>query len=102
VNAHLSPDRRALFCNASILMRCAILALLLSGCATQGHLEPTSGKLKHEGSAVVLLMTPDVQLSEITTAGLSEPNAEWTGTPQWFPTSRPLAMRLAHTTTSRL
>jgi tetratricopeptide (TPR) repeat protein len=61
-----------------IPVRCAVISLLLAGCAAQGHLEPTSGALKHEGSAVVLLMTPDVQLSEITAGGLSEPNAEWT------------------------
>ena len=78
MKAHLSPAVRSPVCNPWVLTLWATLTVLLSGCATQTHLGQTGTPLKHQGSAVVLLMTPDVQLSELTAAGLAEPHAEWT------------------------
>ncbi|NIP46946.1 MAG: hypothetical protein GWN21_11895 [Gammaproteobacteria bacterium] len=77
MNIRLSPALRTLLPHRLLALG-AVLALMLSACVTQGHLEPTGGTLRHEGQAVVLLMPPDVELSELTVGGLVEPNAEWT------------------------
>lgn len=78
MKAYSSSVDRAHPRHPQLLMLWAMLTILSGGCATQTHLEHTDTALKHQESAVVLLMTPDVQLSELTTAGLQEPHAEWT------------------------
>ncbi len=54
-----------------------IFSLALAGCEVASFY--TKEKLERGNkTAHVLLMTPDVQLGEVTAGGLVEPNAEWT------------------------
>ncbi|MCH7544228.1 MAG: hypothetical protein IIB65_11395, partial [Proteobacteria bacterium] len=54
-----------------------IVSLALAGCEVASFY--TKEKLERGNkTAYVLLMTPDVQLGEVTAGGLVEPNAEWT------------------------
>lgn len=54
-----------------------VLALSLSGCATQNFF--TSEKLARGDKGVrILVMPADVELSELSAGGVSELNAEWT------------------------
>lgn len=61
----------------------AVMALFLGGCTTtvtESHTSDTSGNhvnLKAQSSRVVL-MPLDIELSELTAAGLREPKADWT------------------------
>ena len=56
----------------------AFMLALLGGCATQTWHTDADPLPNLEGTPVVLLMTPDVQLSQVTAGGLNEPHAEWT------------------------
>ncbi len=59
------------------LITVLIFSLALAGCEVASFY--TKEKLERGNkTAHVLLMTPDVQLGEVTAAGLVEPNAEWT------------------------
>lgn len=78
MKTRLSAADRSMDCHSRHFVLWATLVLLVSGCAGQAHLEHTGEPLTYQDSAVVLLMTPDIQLSELTTAGLEEPNAAWT------------------------
>jgi hypothetical protein len=59
----------------------ALAALALAGCATTTALTRSPGALA-AGQSRVLLMPPDVELSELTAGGLLEPKAEWTARAQ--------------------
>ena len=52
--------------------------LLLTGCAQTSHLKQTDVPITIPPNAKILLMTPDIQLFEITAGGLPEPKADWT------------------------
>ncbi|MCH7711421.1 MAG: hypothetical protein IH903_07255 [Proteobacteria bacterium] len=59
------------------LITVMIVSLALAGCEVASFY--TKAKLERGNkTAHVLLMTPDVQLGEVTAGGLVEPNAEWT------------------------
>ena len=59
------------------LITVLIFSLALAGCEVASFY--TKEKLERgDKTAHVLLMTPDVQLDEVTAGGLLEPNAEWT------------------------
>ena len=59
------------------LITVLIFSLALAGCEVASFY--TKEKLERGDKTVhVLLMTPDVQLGEVTAGGLVEPNAEWT------------------------
>ena len=59
------------------LITVLIFSLALAGCEVASFY--TKEKLERGNkTAYVLLMTPDVQLGEVTAGGLVEPNAEWT------------------------
>ena len=59
------------------LITVLIFSLALAGCEVASF--TTKEKLERGNkTAHVLLMTPDVQLGEVTAGGLVEPNAEWT------------------------
>jgi len=54
------------------------LAFLIAGCATQGPFA-TAEKLDRRAADLrVVLMPPDITLSELTVGGVQEVNAEWT------------------------
>ena len=56
-------------------------ALLVAGCAAPNKsLLSTQANPPPQGSARILLMPPDIELSELTVGGLLEPNAAWTET----------------------
>jgi len=57
------------------LAAAAGLALLVSACAT-GALKK-EGFVRPSGATSVVLMTPDVELSELSAGGLQQPRAEW-------------------------
>ncbi len=59
------------------LITVLIFSLALAGCEVASFY--AKEKLERGNkTAHVLLMTPDVQLGEVTAGGLVEPNAEWT------------------------
>lgn len=64
------PGKRAV-----LLLGCVCV---LSGCVTMTPLKRAGLGASSAPGVRVLLMTPDVQLSEVTAAGLEEPNAQWT------------------------
>lgn len=53
------------------------VAVLVSGCGATTTLKKPN-LVPPPAATAVLLMKPDVQLSELTAAGLEEPNAQWT------------------------
>lgn len=54
-----------------------VAATVTTGCAsTTTFQNPSLSRVP--GAATVLIMQPDVQLSELTAAGLEQPNAQWT------------------------
>ena len=56
----------------------AVLALVLSACATTKDLSQISALKTTDGSLNFLLMPLDVELSILTAGGMLEPQAEWT------------------------
>ncbi|HEX2117356.1 MAG TPA: hypothetical protein VHM01_23370 [Alphaproteobacteria bacterium] len=65
-----------------ILFVVALCALTLAGCATQSHQQITALKRTEVQQPRILLMPLNVELSEMSAAGLLEPKAEWTGAAQ--------------------
>jgi len=61
-------------------LRLALIALLVTGCAQATAFSRTERVPRPTGEVGVLLMQPDIELYEITVAGLLEPKAEWTAT----------------------
>ena len=67
-----------------MVQRIAIVALLgglavaVSGCATSAPLTQVERRQPLTAGARILLMEPDVQLYEVTAAGLLEAKADWT------------------------
>jgi hypothetical protein len=62
--------------------RCRVVVILialiaLAGCQTRSSSQITTLN-KPVGQARIVLMPPDVELTELTTAGLQEPRADWT------------------------
>ena len=55
-----------------------VVGLALAACAQVKSFRSEAELPKSDEGLRVLLMTPDVELSELTTGGLLEPNAEWT------------------------
>ncbi len=55
-----------------------LLALVIAGCAETTKFQKIDQGPAPPTSAQVLLMEPDVQLSELTAGGLEEPRADWT------------------------
>jgi hypothetical protein len=53
-------------------------ALALGGCATQSHQQITALKRTEVQQPRILLMPLNVELSELTAAGVLEPKADWT------------------------
>jgi len=58
----------------SVLVVCAVAA----GCAQTKSFQTSRDFAPPQGGSRVLLMPPDIEISELTTAGLEEPNAAWT------------------------
>jgi hypothetical protein len=52
--------------------------LLFTGCAQTSHLKQTDAPVSIPQNAKILLMTPDIQLFELTAGGMQEPKADWT------------------------
>jgi hypothetical protein len=63
---------------AFALIAVVLGAMTLAGCATQSHQQITALKRSGAQQARILLMPMNVQLSEMTAAGLLEPKADWT------------------------
>jgi len=59
-------------------LRLLLLVFMLSGCAQPSVLLRDKSPKSGPGPVKVLLMPPDVELSELTAGGLLEPKAEWT------------------------
>jgi hypothetical protein len=55
----------------------ACCLLLLVGCAATSSLRAEAWQ-RPAGDAAVLLMTPDIELSELTAGGMLQPKADWT------------------------
>lgn len=71
------PARRFEF--ATILVLALAAAIALSGCATPTKsFLSTETQQPREGVSKILVMPSDIELSEMTAAGLLEPNAAWT------------------------
>lgn len=63
----------------NVVLMVALLALpVLGGCTDIRTLKPESELTRPSETVRVLLMEPDIELYEITFAGLPEPRAEWT------------------------
>lgn len=56
------------------------LGALATGCAVTQPLITTEGYTQPGSGTRVLIMPPDIELSELTAGGLLEPNAAWTAT----------------------
>jgi hypothetical protein len=56
------------------------LAVLVAACAQTKSFITSDELPERSGTLRVLLIPPDVELAELTTAGLQEPNAAWTAT----------------------
>ena len=56
------------------------LAVFAAACAQTKSFITSDALPERGGTLRVLLMPPDVELAELTTAGLQEPNAAWTAT----------------------
>lgn len=79
-NRHINLSalfRRVAAENATVLV--LLLSLAATACAP-GPLVRDGVAVPPVNSSRVLLMEPDVELSELTAAGLNEPNAAWTAT----------------------
>src|SRR4051812_9281921 len=61
-----------------LLLVAALCAFTLAGCATQTHQQITQLNRVEAKQPRILLMPLNVELSEMTTAGLLEPKADWT------------------------
>jgi hypothetical protein len=61
-----------------LLVVAALSALTLAGCATQSHQQITELKRSEAKQARILLMPLNVELSELSAAGLPEVKADWT------------------------
>lgn len=61
----------------SLMIPCCFF-LLLTGCAQTSHLKQTDVPATIPPNAKILLMTPDIQLFELTAGGMQEPKADWT------------------------
>lgn len=53
-------------------------AIALAGCATQSHQQITALKRAGDQAPRIVLMPLNVELQELTAAGIPEPKAEWT------------------------
>jgi hypothetical protein len=62
----------------SAALTALLVAAILTGCAQTTVLVKTEALPRAPGEARVVLMPPDVELSELTVGGLLEPRAEWT------------------------
>lgn len=60
------------------LLNLVYFFLLLTGCAQTSHLKTTNAPVSIPPNAKILLMTPDIQLFELTAGGMQEPKADWT------------------------
>jgi hypothetical protein len=60
------------------LLSLACFSLLLAACAQTSHLKQTDAPVSIPRNAKILLMTPDIQLFELTAGGMQEPKADWT------------------------
>lgn len=58
----------------SVLVVCALAA----GCAQTKSFQTSRDFTPPQGGSRVLMMPPDIEISELTAAGLEEPNAAWT------------------------
>jgi hypothetical protein len=61
-----------------LLLVAALCALTLSGCATQSHQQITTLNRVDTRQPRILLMPLNVELSEMSAAGVLEPKADWT------------------------
>ncbi len=59
-----------------------VVAITLTGYAQAVALKRNEGGLPSLSGKRVLLMTPDIELSELTVGGMLEPKADWTGLAQ--------------------
>jgi hypothetical protein len=57
-----------------------VAALALSACAQTAPLKDSAYEASEIGSSEVVLMPPDVEVVELTAAGMREPRADWTET----------------------
>ena len=57
-----------------------VLSCLLASACTASVLKTTRAFKKPAGDVRLVLMTPDIELSEVTAGGLFEPRADWTET----------------------
>lgn len=75
----MSQDLRRLLPRLLPIASAAVLAMTLIGCAAPAsHTKKDSAVAGIPRQTRVLLMEPDVQISEITAGGMLEPKADWT------------------------
>jgi hypothetical protein len=68
-----------------ICLALAVFALCLAGCAMESAKKNTMATFQWSSTNKrVLLVAPDVQLSELTAGGVTEPRADWTQAAQGF------------------
>ncbi len=71
------PDQRRTARTAQIILALCLGALVSACAQTQGFVRDKNYQ-RPPGTAKVLLMEPDVEVSLLTAGGLLEPNAQWT------------------------
>jgi len=99
---------------SAVVLPFVMTGLLATGCAQSRVATRTDKWERVPSSARVVLMTPDIELAELTAGGVLEPNAEWTelakihvvdalqapGTRDSYPTSHPRTTRRGRTSTT--
>ena len=76
-----SPKSRSSACGLGAPARwtaLALLGLMLAACAQAPGTVRSDASVRPQPGARVLIMPPDVEVSELTVGGLLEPNAAWT------------------------
>ncbi len=71
-------DRSTTFRSGGRWLALAVMALTLAACAANPGTVRLDPSVQPERGARVLIMPPDVEVSELTAGGLLEPNAAWT------------------------
>ena len=78
MGAHLRCEQRPWSNAAATIVRISGLCAALAACAPSALLHSDWQPDADEHTATILLIKPDVELSELTAGGLQEPEAEWT------------------------
>ena len=75
-----APERRhgLLITRRASLLALALVGIVAAGCTETRAFRSSPEFVAPSGPLRVLLMPPDIEVSELTAGGLSEPKAEWT------------------------